>query len=249
MTVVGNIADPACTALQPATCCRNSVRKKPRIDSPAYIVSVSALPIAKLRRRNSESGSIGDGVRAPCAGNKASSARPAAGGAGTPPPPPPPRRGPSADTRPPPPPGGPRSASPAPASPGAQRPRRSQSTGGRWAPSLRPGTATHTPPSVTRTNGTLMAKTHRHDAVSMIQPPATGPTSAAMPTHAVHEPIAAPRSAGGDAATITARALGVSIAPNRPCSARPATSTPIVGATAQTNDIAPQPATPSEKNR
>src|SRR3954469_4915011 len=48
---------------------------------------------------------------------------------------------------------------------------------------------------------------------------------------------------------MTARALGVSIAPNRPCSARPATSTPIVGATAQTSDIAPKPATPSEKTR
>src|SRR3954466_10699229 len=48
---------------------------------------------------------------------------------------------------------------------------------------------------------------------------------------------------------MTASALGVSIAPNRPCSARPATSTPIVGATAQTSDIAPKPATPSEKTR
>src|SRR3954454_14877093 len=235
MTVVGNIAEPACTALQPATCCRNSVRKKPRIDSPAYIVSVSALPIAKLRRRNSESGSIGDGVRASCARNRASSASPAASGTSTP------AAHPSSGWR--------TSAYTGPARPRAQRTPPSQSTGGRWAPSLRPGTATHTTPSVTRTNGTLMAKTHRHDAVSMTEPPATGPRSAAMPTHAVHEPIAAPRSAGGYAATITARALGVSIAPNRPCSARPATSTPIVGATAHTSDIAPKPATPSEKTR
>ena len=55
-----------------------------------------------------------------------------------------------------------------------------------------------------------------------------------MPDHAVHEPIAAPRSSGGKVATITASALGVSSAPNTPCSARPATSTSIVGASAQT---------------
>ena len=49
----------------------------------------------------------------------------------------------------------------------------------------------------------------------------------AMPPHAVHEPIAAPRSSGGKVATMTASALGVSSAPNTPCSARPATSTSI----------------------
>ena len=51
----------------------------------------------------------------------------------------------------------------------------------------------------------------------------------AMPAHAVHEPIAAPRSSGGKVATITASALGVSSAPKTPCSARPATSTSIDG--------------------
>ena len=61
------------------------------------------------------------------------------------------------------------------------------------------------------------------------QPPASGPMTIAMPPHAVHEPIAAPRSSGGKVATITASALGVSSAPKTPCSARPATSTSIDG--------------------
>ena len=56
-----------------------------------------------------------------------------------------------------------------------------------------------------------------------------------MPAHAVHEPIAAPRSSGGKVATITASALGVSSAPKTPCSARPATSTSIVGASAHSD--------------
>jgi uncharacterized protein (DUF1499 family) len=70
-----------------------------------------------------------------------------------------------------------------------------------------------------------------------------------MPIHAVQEPIAAPRSPGGKVATITARALGVSSAPNTPCSARPMTSTSMVGATAHSTETMPKPATPSEKIR
>src|SRR3954454_3207230 len=48
---------------------------------------------------------------------------------------------------------------------------------------------------------------------------------------------------------MTASALGVSSAPNMPCSARPPTSTSIDGATAQSSDVTPKPATPSEKTR
>ena len=63
----------------------------------------------------------------------------------------------------------------------------------------------------------------------------------AMPPHAVHEPIAAPRSSGGKLATMTASALGVSSAPNTPCSARPATRTSIDGARAQMTLTTPKP--------
>ena len=51
--------------------------------------------------------------------------------------------------------------------------------------------------TVAITKGTLMAKIQRHVATSMSQPPASGPMTNAMPPHAVHEPIAAPRSSGG----------------------------------------------------
>ena len=55
----------------------------------------------------------------------------------------------------------------------------------------------------------------------------------AIPPQAVQDPIAAPRSVRGKAATMIASELGVSSAPAAPCSARAAISVPIVGATAQ----------------
>ena len=94
-----------------------------------------------------------------------------------------------------------------------------------------------------------MAKIQRHDALSTSQPPTSGPITNAIPDHAVHEPIAAPRSSGRTSATITASALGVSSAPNTPCSARPATSTSIVGAIAHSIDTTPNPPTPIENTR
>ena len=103
--------------------------------------------------------------------------------------------------------------------------------------------------SVTRTKGTLMAKIARHDATSTSHPPTSGPMTNAIPLHAVQEPIAAPRSSRGNAATMSASDPGVSSAPNAPCSARPRTSTPIVGATAQMIDTAPNPPTPTMKTR
>ena len=71
----------------------------------------------------------------------------------------------------------------------------------------------------------------------------------AIPAHAVHEPIAAPRSSRGKAAMITASALGVSSAPNAPCSARPAIRTPMSGASAHNKEHSPNPATPMENTR
>ena len=99
------------------------------------------------------------------------------------------------------------------------------------------------------TNGTLMAKIQRQDAVSTSQPPASGPITIAIPDQAVHDPMAAPRSSAGKAEMITASALGVSSAPKTPCSARPAISTSIVGASAQIIDTTPNPPTPIENTR
>ena len=70
-----------------------------------------------------------------------------------------------------------------------------------------------------------------------------------MPDHAVHEPIAAPRSSAGNAAMMSASALGVSSAPNAPCRARPAISSSMLGAAAQSTETTPKPATPIENTR
>ena len=101
----------------------------------------------------------------------------------------------------------------------------------------------------TSTNGTFTPKIQRHDTAWTISPPASGPMIVAIPPHAVHEPMAAPRSSSGNVATMTASALGASSAPARPWSARAATSVPIVGATAQSSEVTPNPPTPSAKIR
>src|SRR5436305_14575240 len=106
------------------------------------------------------------------------------------------------------------------------------------------GTAIEISTSVAMIRGTLIAKIHRHDALSTIQPPASGPTIAAIPPHAVHVPIAAPRWRGANVATITASELGTSSAPARPCRARAASRTPIVGAAAQASEKTPNALTP-----
>ena len=116
-------------------------------------------------------------------------------------------------------------------------------------PRGRLGTASATTTSVAMTNGTLIAKIQRHEAASMSWPPASGPMTVAIADHAVHEPTARPRCAGGNAATMTASALGVSSAPKMPCATRPATSTSMLGASAQMSDVAPKPSTPRLKIR
>ena len=71
----------------------------------------------------------------------------------------------------------------------------------------------------------------------------------AIPAHAVHVPIARPRSSGGNVAMMMAKALGASSAPAMPCSARAAMSTVIEGASAHSSDVTPKPAAPSENTR
>jgi hypothetical protein len=109
------------------------------------------------------------------------------------------------------------------------------------------GTAVRRIPSVTSTNGTLMAKIQRHDAWSTSKPPPNGPSTVAMPAHAVHVPIAAPRSSAGKTAVMTASEEGTSSAPAMPCSARIAISTSTLGAIAHSTDASPKPASPTEK--
>ena len=94
------------------------------------------------------------------------------------------------------------------------------------------GTAARTISSVAITNGTLMAKIQRHDAWSTSSPPPSGPTTIAIPPHAVHVPIAAPRSSAGKVAVMIASDAGTSSAPAHPCSARATISSSAVGASA-----------------
>ena len=103
--------------------------------------------------------------------------------------------------------------------------------------------------SVPSTSGRLIRKIQRHDAESTSWPPTTGPSTVPMPPHAVHAPTAWPRSDSANVRTITASAAGVSSAPETPCSARAATSSSIVGASAHSSEVTPKPATPATNTR
>jgi hypothetical protein len=102
---------------------------------------------------------------------------------------------------------------------------------------------------VTATSGTFSAKIQRQEPWSTIPPPASGPTITAIDPHAVHEPIAAPRSFGGKAATMIASELGVSSAPATPCKARAAMRRPMPGARAQATEKTPNAPTPIANTR
>ena len=112
-----------------------------------------------------------------------------------------------------------------------------------------PGIAARTSPRVASTSGTLSAKIHRQEAWSTITPPASGPTIAAIPPHAVQAPIAAPRSFGAKAATMIASELGTMSAAAAPCSARAPINTSIVGASAHATEKTPNAVRPIANTR
>ena len=95
----------------------------------------------------------------------------------------------------------------------------------------------------------LSAKIQRHESWSTITPPASGPTNDAIAPHAVQAPIAAARSAGGKAATMTASELGTSSAPAAPCNPRAAINVSVVGASAHATEKNPNAAAPSANTR
>ena len=74
--------------------------------------------------------------------------------------------------------------------------------------------------AATATSGRLIRKIARQETAVTSQPPATGPTTNAIPVQAVQVPIAAPRSSPLKTTVIVASAAGVSSAPATPCSAR-----------------------------
>ena len=100
-----------------------------------------------------------------------------------------------------------------------------------------------------RTSGTLIANINRQEASATTQPPMSGPTIAAIAPHAVQVPIAALRWCVGNALTMTAKALGARTAPETPCNARAAISTPLSGAIAHSSEKPPKETTPSRNAR
>ena len=97
--------------------------------------------------------------------------------------------------------------------------------------------------------GTFRKKMTRQLETPISQPPSSGPMTVEMPLHAVHVPIAAPRSAPENVDVITASDAGVRSAPAIPCRPRKTISVSTFGATAQSTDARPNQATPSRKTR
>ena len=97
--------------------------------------------------------------------------------------------------------------------------------------------------------GTFSRKITRQLVTPISQPPSSGPTTVEMPLHAVHVPIAAPRSAPENVDVMTASEAGVSSAPATPWMARKTISEVEVGAAAHSTDATPNSATPSVNMR
>ena len=93
--------------------------------------------------------------------------------------------------------------------------------------------------------GTLMRKITRQLEMLMSQPPTSGPMTNEIPLHAVHVPIAAPRSLPENVDVIIASEAGVSSAPAMPWRPRNTMSDVESGATAHSTDTRPKLATPS----
>src|SRR5580658_3317594 len=95
--------------------------------------------------------------------------------------------------------------------------------------------------------GTLIKKTHRHDACCTSQPPRTGPIAVVMDVKPDQVPMARPRSPLGNDTLIRARLPGTRSAPPTPCRQRAAMSCPMLGAKPHHTDAAANRMTPPAK--
>ncbi len=68
--------------------------------------------------------------------------------------------------------------------------------------------------------GTLMKKTHRHDAYPVRIPPRSPPTAPPAPATALHAPIALGRRGPAKVVTMIVSVAGERMAPPTPCTAR-----------------------------
>ncbi|OUE16126.1 hypothetical protein CMMCA002_08215 [Clavibacter michiganensis subsp. michiganensis] len=96
---------------------------------------------------------------------------------------------------------------------------------------------------------TLIPNTSRQSSASTSTPPSTGPTSMAVPVHAVHEPMARACAGPRKACAMRASELGTSSAPAAPWAARAAMRITAVGAIAHTSDVTPKPTRPQRSTR
>jgi hypothetical protein len=103
--------------------------------------------------------------------------------------------------------------------------------------------------SAAATIGRLSRKITRQLEMPINQPPSSGPKTVEMPLHAVHVPIAAPRSVPANVFVMTARDAGVRSAPAIPWRPRQTIRTFAVGASAQRSEATPKPVTPSRNMR
>src|SRR5215469_2639588 len=98
---------------------------------------------------------------------------------------------------------------------------------------------------ITAATGRLIAKISRQDTAWTSHPPRNGPIAVATPDRPDQAPIALPRSAGANDASMMARLPGVISAAPIPCTARAAISTGESGATPQISDATANQITPT----
>ena len=137
----------------------------------------------------------------------------------------------------------------APPSPTAPRAAPSTSKPRAASGSRDSGTCRAATSSTATATGTLIRKIHRHEALSTIQPPSSGPIAAAMPPSPAHWPITLPRSATRNEPWIIARLPGVSSAAPTPWSSRAPISWPGDWATPHSAEARANQVTPTRKTR
>jgi hypothetical protein len=97
--------------------------------------------------------------------------------------------------------------------------------------------------------GRLMKKMVRQPIVSVSQPPRTGASAPAIAVAPAQVPIALPRSASSKVAPITARLVGIIMAPPAPCRTRAASSSGRPPASPHHADPSANTMTPDMKTR
>ena len=102
---------------------------------------------------------------------------------------------------------------------------------------------------ITAATGRLIAKISRQETAWTSHPPRNGPIAVATADSPDQAPIAWPRSAGRNDASMIARLPGVSSAPPTPCTARAPISSAALGATPQTSEATANHTTPARKIR